>query len=107
MPVRSNLPVLAVLGHGPLSLVHLDGDSGLVVAVGGEGLGLLGGSGGFPLDARVLGGLPLGVVEVGGDSDDSIHDLCTEISLSSLHLSDKDGVGWVNGDLKRFSSYNR
>merc|ERR1712186_18615 len=28
---------MVVLGHGPLSLVHLDGDGRLVVAVGGEG----------------------------------------------------------------------
>merc|ERR1711936_249073 len=41
---------MVVLGHGPLSLVHLDGHGGLVVAVGGEGLGLLGGDGGVPLD---------------------------------------------------------
>merc|ERR1719322_1137141 len=41
---------MVVLGHGPLTLVHLDGDSGLVVRVGGEGLGLLGGDGGVPLD---------------------------------------------------------
>merc|ERR1719154_795612 len=32
---------MIVLGHGPLALVHLDGDGGLVVGVGGEGLGLL------------------------------------------------------------------
>merc|ERR1711913_196594 len=36
---------MVALGHGPLTLVHLDGDGGLVVAVGGEGLGLLGGDG--------------------------------------------------------------
>ena len=30
-------------GHGPLTLEHLDGDGGLVVAVGDEGLSLLGG----------------------------------------------------------------
>ena len=41
---------VVVLGHGALALVHLDGDGGLVVAVGGEGLGLLGGDGGVPLD---------------------------------------------------------
>merc|ERR1712183_840913 len=41
---------MVVLGHGPLSLVHLDGDGGLVVAVGGEDLGLLGGDGGVPLE---------------------------------------------------------
>merc|ERR1712213_289647 len=29
--------VVVVLGHGPLTLVHLDGDSRLVVGVGGEG----------------------------------------------------------------------
>ena len=41
---------MVVLGHGPLALVHLDGDGGLVVGVGGEGLGLLGGDSGVPLD---------------------------------------------------------
>ncbi len=30
--------------------MYLNGDGGLVVAVGGEGLGLLGGNGGVPLD---------------------------------------------------------
>merc|ERR1719474_1152841 len=44
--------VVVVLCHGPLVLVHLDGDSRLVVGVGGEGLGLLGGDGGVPLDQR-------------------------------------------------------
>merc|ERR1719370_1683119 len=42
--------IVVVLGHGTLALVHLDRHSGLVVAVGGEGLGLLGGDGGVPLD---------------------------------------------------------
>merc|ERR1711890_89012 len=42
--------VMVILGHGPLTLIHLDGDSWLVVAVGGEGLGLLGRDGGVPLD---------------------------------------------------------
>ena len=42
--------VMIVLCHGPLALVHLDGDGGLVVRVCGEGLGLLGGNGGVPLD---------------------------------------------------------
>merc|ERR1719189_1584750 len=41
---------MVVLGHGPLPLVHLDGDGGLVVAVGGEGLGLFGRDVGVPLD---------------------------------------------------------
>merc|ERR1711931_467975 len=41
---------MVVLGHGSLTLVDLDGDGGLVVAVGGEGLGLLGWDGGVPLD---------------------------------------------------------
>merc|ERR1719391_1470152 len=41
---------MVVLGHGSLTLVDLDGDGGLVVAVGGEGLGLLGWNGGVPLD---------------------------------------------------------
>ena len=43
---------MIVPGHGSLTLVHLDGDGGLVVGVGGEGLGLLGGDGGVPLDER-------------------------------------------------------
>merc|ERR1719370_1618886 len=42
--------IVVVLGHGTLALVHLDRHSGLVVAVGGEGLRLLGGDGGVPLD---------------------------------------------------------
>ena len=33
---------VVVLGHGSLSLEHLDGDGGLLVLIGGEGLGLLG-----------------------------------------------------------------
>merc|ERR1712033_22802 len=41
---------MVILGHGSLSLIHLDGDSWLVVGVGGEGLGLLGWDGGVPLD---------------------------------------------------------
>merc|ERR1719154_680463 len=44
---------MVVLGHGPLALVHLDGDGGLVVGVGGEGLGLLGGDGGVPLSLGI------------------------------------------------------
>ena len=32
------------------NLVYLDGDSGLVVRVGGKGLGLFSGDGGVPLD---------------------------------------------------------
>merc|ERR1719356_1456548 len=43
---------VVVLGHGALALVHLDQHSRLVVRVGGEGLGLLGGDGGVPLDQR-------------------------------------------------------
>merc|ERR1719188_45144 len=41
---------MVVLGHCSLSLIDLDGDSWLIVRVGGEGLGLLGGDGGVPLD---------------------------------------------------------
>merc|ERR1711963_355105 len=43
---------VVVLGHGALALVDLDQHSRLVVRVGGEGLGLLGGDGGVPLDQR-------------------------------------------------------
>ena len=50
-------------------------------------------------DTRVLGGLPLGVVEVGGDGDDGILDLCTEISLSSLlHLGEDHGGDLLRGE---------
>merc|ERR1719336_1939501 len=41
---------MVVLGHCSLSFIDLDGDSWMVVRVGGEGLGLLGGDGGVPLD---------------------------------------------------------
>merc|ERR1712032_230385 len=41
---------VVVLGHGALTLEHLDQDTGLVVRVGGEGLGLLGGDGGVAGD---------------------------------------------------------
>uniref|UniRef100_A0A6B2L9H7 Uncharacterized protein n=1 Tax=Arcella intermedia TaxID=1963864 RepID=A0A6B2L9H7_9EUKA len=43
---------VVVLRHGPLPLVDLDGDPVLVVLVGGEGLGLLGGDVGVPGDDR-------------------------------------------------------
>merc|ERR1719341_855670 len=43
---------MVVLGHSSLTLVHLNGDGGLVVAVGGEGLSLLGWDGSIPLDER-------------------------------------------------------
>merc|ERR1719446_178588 len=42
--------VVVVLGHCSLSLVNLDGHSWLVVRVGGEGLGLLSGDSGVPLN---------------------------------------------------------
>ncbi|OAY83273.1 NAD-specific glutamate dehydrogenase [Ananas comosus] len=41
---------VVVLGPGPLALVDLDEDAGLVVGVGGEDLLLLGGDGGVPGD---------------------------------------------------------
>ncbi len=41
---------VVVFGHGPLSLVDLDQDTGLVVWVGAEGLGLFGGDGGVAFD---------------------------------------------------------
>ena len=53
MPVSSNLPEeVVVLGHGALALEDLDEHAGLVVAVGGEDLGLLGRDGGVALDER-------------------------------------------------------
>ena len=41
---------VVVAGHGALTLEDLDEDAGLVVGVGGESLGLLGGDGGVALD---------------------------------------------------------
>merc|ERR1719193_2031302 len=41
---------VVILGHSSLALVHLDGDGRLVIAVGGEGLGLLGGDSGVSLN---------------------------------------------------------
>ena len=38
------------MSHGTFTFIDLNGDSGLVVRVGSEGLGLLGGNGGVPLD---------------------------------------------------------
>merc|ERR1719341_563840 len=50
-------------------------------------------------DTRVLGGLPLGVIEVGGDSDDSVLDLSADISLSSLlHLGEDHGGDLLWGE---------
>jgi hypothetical protein len=43
---------VVVLGTSTLTLVDLNQDTGLVVRVGGEGLGLLGGDGGVALDER-------------------------------------------------------
>merc|ERR1719158_2721667 len=43
---------VVVLGAGALALVHLDEHTGLVVGVGGESLGLLGGHGGVTGDER-------------------------------------------------------
>merc|ERR1740128_893622 len=42
--------LVVVLCHGALTLVHLNEYTGLVVAVGGEGLGLLRGNGRVPFD---------------------------------------------------------
>ena len=41
---------VVVAGHGTLTLVDLDEDTGLVVSIGGEGLGLLGGNSCVPLN---------------------------------------------------------
>merc|ERR550534_1371800 len=41
---------VVVLGHGSFTFEDLDEDTGLVVGVGGEGLGLLGGDGGVSFD---------------------------------------------------------
>ena len=41
---------MIILGHGPLSFIHLDSDGWLVIGIRGEGLGLLGRNSGVPLD---------------------------------------------------------
>ena len=43
---------VVVLGHGTLTLVDLNEDTGLVILIGGEDLGLLGGNGGVTGDKR-------------------------------------------------------
>merc|ERR1712172_465161 len=50
-------------------------------------------------DTRVLGGLPLGVIEVGGDGDDSVLNLSAEVSLSSLlHFGEDHGGDLLWGE---------
>ena len=50
-------------------------------------------------ETGVLGSLTLGVVEVGGDSDDGVVDGATEVSLSSLaHLGQDHGGDLLGGE---------
>jgi len=51
-------------------------------------------------ETSILGGLTLGVVEVGGDGDDSVVDGTTEVRLSSLtHLDQDHGRDFLRGEL--------
>ena len=48
-----------------VEILYLDGDGGLIITVGGEGLGLLGGDGGVALDER--GHHPAGRLDAEGE----------------------------------------
>jgi hypothetical protein len=99
---------MVILGHLSLSLEHLDQDTGLVILISGEGLGLLGWDGGVSVD-------DVGHNSTGGlDSHGKWGDI-EEKKLGSLlvSLSGKDGsldsgtVGnsliWVDGLVEDFT----
>jgi len=67
---------VVILGHSSLSFVDLDEDTGLVVSVGGEGLGLLGGDGGVSGD------------EVSHDSTGGLNTLGKRGDIEEEHVLD-------------------
>ena len=75
---------MAVLGLGALAFEDLDGDSGLLVSVGSEGLGLLGGDGGVPWDKG------------GHDTTGSLDSLGEGGNINKEHIL--DGLGLVTGE---------
>merc|ERR1711971_489644 len=66
---------VVVLGHGPLSLVHLDGHGVLVVGSGGEDLALLGGDDGVSGD------------ELGHDSSNSLDSKSQGVNIKKHDVS--------------------
>jgi len=67
---------VVILGHSSLSFVNLDEDTGLIVSVGGEGLGLLGGDGGVSGD------------EVSHDSTGGLNTLGKRGDIEEEHVLD-------------------
>ena len=99
---------------GDLKDGDIEGTTTKIVDGDGAVLGLLetvgeGGGGGLVDDAvdgeagdlaGVLGGLALGVVEVGGDGDDGVLDLLVEVGLGGLlHLLEDEGTDLRGGEL--------
>jgi len=75
---------MAVLGLDTLAFEDRDGDDGLVVLIGGEGLGLLGGDGGVPGE------------DGGHDTTDGLDTLGEGSNINEEHV--RDGLGLDTGE---------
>ena len=99
----------------------IEGTTTEIVDGDGAVLGLFetvgeGGGGGFVDDAvdgeardltGILGGLALGVVEVGGDGDDGVLDLLVEVGFGGfLHLFEDEGTNLRGGELLAVGVFN-